>query len=247
VLHRVLYAEAALEHIRSAAAKDGSNGYSVAARIEQTVPEFADVAEEHRQQEIDFQSEHVTSLTRDQLLELCSRLEQRQRPQLALSARERWLKSREARWREGGVHGLMELAGEYEKLLGDKSAAAAVYMEIDQQPAGRAAAREWLVGHGYSFINNRWTKDPDAADQDPLRAAIRMGLVRPGMTADQVRDSLGGEPDSVLRIASRGVVTEVWSYPDRNMAVHLTRRGPGAEAITREVVELRPGLLPTGP
>lgn len=233
-LHRLLYAEVALEQIEGAAAADGSNGFEVARRIEQTVPEHAALAEEYRSREITWQIEHVPELTRENLLTLAARLDERDETARAEEVKRRWLDAREPTWRGRGINGKLDLAEEYIQLLGDEAAAAEVYKEIFREPAGQETARTKLVELGYRFDGADWVS-ADADPGDPTADAIRRGVVRRDMTDSEVQAALGGRPDSVVRFASRGQVTEVWVYRSHGVSIRFNRRNA---ADPRTVVEI---------
>lgn len=237
ILHRMLYAEAALEHIEAAAAEDGRNGFEIATRIEQTVPEFAAKAEEYRMREIDYQIEHVPDLSRESLLTLAARLEERDQAARAEEVKRRWIAAREPVYRERGINGRFDLADEYILLLGDEAAAAEIYKEAFNDRLGQEAARTRLVDLGYRFDGAQWTQADDEPG-DPTADAIRRGIVRRGMTDDQVRAALGGGPTSTIRVASRGEVTEVWVYREHGVSIRFSRQGGELSRVAVEISDL---------
>lgn len=237
LLHRMLYAEAALEHIQADAAADGRNGYQIASRIEQTVPEFASTAEEYRARELDYQIEHVPDLTRESLLTLAERLEQRDQAARAEEVKRRWIIAREPVLKSRGVNGRFDLADEYIALLDDETAAAEIYMEVFNDPLGQEAARSRLVDLGYRFDGTEWTLAEENPN-DPTADAIRRGVVRRGMTDDQVQAALGGRPTSIVRLASREQITELWIYRDHGISIRFDRRGTDQGRVVVEISNL---------
>ena len=237
VLNRMLYVEAALESIEGAAADDGRNGFDVARRIDETVPEFAELAETYRKREIDYQLGRVSDLRRTELLTLVERLEERDQQARAEEVKRRWLTTRAEDYRERGLRGLLDLAEEYIALLGDEERAADVYREIYQEPGGVELGRERLVELGYEYIDEEWVPG-DAEHDDSVADAIRRGIVRRNMTDDQVRAALGGRPESVLRMASRNGVTEFWIYPEHGVAIRFSRRTVEEARIAVDITDL---------
>ena len=66
---------------------------------------------------------------------------------------------------------------------------------------------------------------------------ISRGILRRGMTAEQVRAALG-KPPSVVKIAVRNQVCELWVYPEHGVAIELRRRGAQGDSIAREISDL---------
>jgi hypothetical protein len=236
-LHRLFYAAAALERFELDAVADGGNGFEIAGHIEQTLPEYDALVKLHREREIDWQLAHVPTLSRDALLLLAERLEARDRAARATEAKRSWIAALEPAFRERGAGGLLDLAQEHIALLGDADTAAAIYMELYQERTGQETARTRLVDLGYQFDGTTWTK-AIAEASDATAAAIRRGVVRRGMTAEQVRAAFGGRPTSVVKFAVRGQVSELWVYRDHGVAIEFSRRGPEADSIAVEVSEL---------
>lgn len=236
-LHRLLYASAALERIELDAARDGSNGFTIARRIDETLPEYAARGEQYREREIDWQLQRIEALSREELLTLVERLRARDRAPRATEAAREWLAAHEAAFRERGSGGLLDLAEEHLELLNDKDRAAELYMELYQQRTGQETARARLVELGYQFDGARWTK-ADGAVLDGTVDAIRQGVVRRGMTSEQVRAAFGGPPTSVVRFAVRGQISELWVYSEHGVAIELSRRGAEGEAVAVEISEL---------
>jgi hypothetical protein len=218
------------------AAPDGSNGFKVAARIEKELPEFKSQIKAYREKEIDWQLTRVAQLTRDELLTLATRLEERGRESRAEEVKREWLTAQEPKLRETGAGGLLDLAQEHIALLNDTAGAARIYMELSKDRAGQATASARLVELGYQFDGNEWKKSSDVAP-DGTDGAIRRGIVRKGMSSEQVRAAFG-PPPSVVKFAVRGQVSELWVYPDHGVAIELNRRGAEGESIAVQVSEL---------
>jgi hypothetical protein len=236
LLHRLIYAHAQRQRIEMEAADDGSNGFKIAARIEKELPEFIELADEFREREIKHDLERVPQLTRDELLTLATRLEERERGGRASEIKREWLTAQEPKLREVGAGGLLDLAQEHIALLNDTEGAAAIYMELSKDRAGQATASARLVELGYQFDGNEWKKSSDGAP-DGTDGAIRRGIVRKGMSSEQVRAAFG-QPPSVVKFAVRGQISERWVYPDHGVAIEFSRRGPEGESTAVQVSEL---------
>ncbi|MBL8850189.1 MAG: hypothetical protein JNG89_10920 [Planctomycetaceae bacterium] len=242
ILARILYSSACLERIELDADPEGRNGFAIAGRIEQSASEYQSRADEYRQKEIDWQQSHLAELSRDELLQLVERLESRNADgdsARVVEAKSNWLAGQESRFRERGASGLLDFAQEHVALLDDADRAAVLYMELFNDPAAQSTARARLVELGYQFDGTTWTKDLDDSP-DPTVEAIRRGIVRKGMTSDQVRAAFGGPPASVVRFAVLGQVCELWVYREHGVAIEFSRRGPEAAMLAVSVSELGP-------
>jgi hypothetical protein len=243
--HRFLYTEAALAQIQLRAADDGSNGFQVAAELEQTIPEFGDLAEQFRQREIDFQIRHVESLSREQLLKLAERLVERQQAARADEVKLLWLKSREQSMSERGPAGRVDLADEYVSLLGDRRRAAEILIDVYRRNEGAEFAAKRLRELGYQCNSEGdWFEASELPQRDDLPDVVREGRIQRGMSAEQVRTALGQAPASIQRFASRGGITELWVFPDLGVSVLLNRRQPDEP---KAVVDFGVTRLPSRP
>lgn len=236
-LERVFYTQLVRAGIEHDADGEGRNGYEIADRIERDLPELADLADEYRQRELDYLSSHIGQLTRQQLLELANRHEQRNDPEQATKVKRRWLQSREQLAKADGPRGLMDLGEEYLNLLNDGRGAARMFKLAYTENPQLSSASDWLVEHGYTLNQGKWTKpgETPATDDDELAEAIREGRPQKGMTGDQVRASLGSAPTSRIRFASAGHVSEVWHFEDLHISIQLSRRTHDKQLIVRRV------------
>lgn len=237
LLERLLYIEAALNKIERDVADDGHNGFEIAERIEESVPELDELPEEYRLREIDWQTENVARTTREEMLVLVDRLEDRDHEARAIDIRRTWLNARSVRLNRAGVSGRLELAEEYLELLGDEKSAVDIYRELYESPEGQTIAANRLQLLGYTFDGEDWRSESLPENDDELSMAIRNGSVRTGMTESDVRAALG-RPEVTLRIASRGQVVELWVYPGPGISIHFARRNIEGEQEAIEVFNL---------
>ena len=241
-LHRVLYSQTLRTAILTQTRPDGSNGYAIAAELDALGPEFHELAETHREKELELRISRVKSATRQDVVQLADELRQRKRPEKARQILETWLKARAERLREDGPTGLIQAADDYESLIEDKQTAHDLLIEAYKiDPASVDISRR-LKHLGYELKEGRWLarSEAQAVPDSPIRIALREGRVAAGMTADQVHKSLGA-PVSVTRVASLNEVNELWTYENTGrirLVVHIQRRGTG-EARTVSVTQLK--------
>ncbi len=234
-LHRLLYLDAAQEHIESAAAADGSNGFAIASALEESLPELSARADEFREREIAYQIDTVKTLSREQLLQLVQRLEERDRAARGDEMKRRWLAAQEPRYRQRGTFGRFELADEFLTLTGDRDRAVELLIELHGEREAQQLAADRLVAMGYRFgTDGKWRPADDRGESE-FANAIARGVIRAGMTEDQIRAALGGVPEKVVRFASRSGVTELWVYEAHDVSVLMKRR---REDQTRIAVEI---------
>lgn len=232
-LDRLFFAEVQLAAIERFADPEGANGELVAARIEAVLPERADLAEHHREREIDYRLKRIETATRSEALDLAKRLEGRGRADEAKRALAAWLAAREAALRKDGPAGLVVVAEDYSDVLGDKATAARLLVEaLKENPKSQEIADK-LRGLGYVRVDGVWITKEEAETRpvDPITLAMREGRVTVGMSPEQVRKTLGA-PDRVARAASVSQVHEAWLYGQAGrggLAIHFLRysaRGP---------------------
>ena len=226
-LDRILYSEIILSGILKDAKDDGSDGQEIASRIEKSLPEFVELAETYRERAFSYRLAHVASASLSDMTELASALKARNEPERARSLVKRWLDAREDVLRRDGADGLRQLAVEYETLLSDKKKAAQLLIEAYDASGGAAEVDKELRRLGYIQTEGRWLtrEEFDVSPQGEIRQAMREGRVVDGMTAQQVRQTLG-VPGFVARMIADGQVAEVWIYGERNatqLAIHFVR------------------------
>ncbi|HVJ86939.1 MAG TPA: hypothetical protein VM452_14900 [Caulifigura sp.] len=224
-LHRALFVQVLRALIEKNADPDGKNGYAIAARISQQIPELEELADSYRKKELTSLKSRVISLSRDELLDYSKKLTDRKQEADAKQAKQDWLRSREPGARVAGPRARMQLAEDYLQLLGDEKTARALYESAWNANPQSPEAIEWLTAHGLMLDNGRWVAGTASAksSEDRFAQAIQEGQVLPGMSGEQARAAMGARPASVVRQASRGKVTELWIYKTEGLVVTLTR------------------------
>ena len=246
VLHRMFYAEVALEMIRAGAHPDGRNGAEIARRIEELLPERAALAEQYHEAELNWRLSRVGSATRSDMLALAGEFQRRSRPEKAAETKRSWLAAYTRRMRREGVPGLVRAADEHVALAADRDAAVKLLAEahaLAPESQDVAAAFRRL---GYVWRQGSWLPQDEAAalPLSPIQRAIREGRVTRGMTVAEVRQTLGA-PTFVTRVATAGQINEVWSFGEPNssrLAVHFlrSRHEPPSEATVIRISQVRP-------
>lgn len=230
-LHRLLYGEVRLAVIEESAKADGSNGYQIAAKIGQWLPERVDLAESWRQKELRFRLANVGEASREDAIELADLFRAREQSEKASEALKLWLKGREQRLRPNGSGGLIQLADEYIELLADQQTAAELLIEAYAlTPVDEIA--ETLERMEYVFEDGSWITVEEHEAGMVKERPNPFGGVEVDMNPDEVRQIVGA-PDNVTRITSRKQIYEIWIYGGRDtsrLAVHFLQRSHEPEA-----------------
>jgi len=243
LLHRILHNEILLAAILKDAAPDGRNGMEVAAEIETQLPEYREMALAYRQRGIAYRAAHITAASRAEMLELVELLKKDGQPERARALILRWLQAQEKTLRQDGPDGLRRLAMEYETLLQDKQTAVKFLVEAYRLSQGAREIAAELERRGYRRAGQRWVtlKEFAKTPEGRIAQAMREGRVVEGMTAEQVRKTLGA-PSFVGRAATDGVFAEVWVYGENRgsrLAIHLSRPLSSRDLKVVAVVPLR--------
>ncbi len=239
-LHRALYTEVLLSRIEGDARPDGSNGYDIAARIAQQIPELESLVEQYRLKELAHLGSRVEMLSRNEIVDYSRKLAERKQDREARDVKLKWLRAREPAARVEGPRGLMRLADDYQDLLADQETATALYESAWILNPQSPEAAAWLTARGLVQDGTRWV--PKSAASAPMTdrfaQAIQEGQVLAGMTAQQARAAMGARPAAIVRQASRGKTTELWIYRAEGLVISLSKATGAAQAQVDSVASL---------
>lgn len=248
-LHRYLYQQIMREGIEKQASPDGRNGQEIAALFRLHLPEMPKLADEYRDRELAYRRSQILKATRAEMLVLCEDLEKLGRKEESEAVFREWFQNRERELRLQGVDGLVELASEYETLIeGSQQKVVDLLMEVERKRPGSNFVAERLEAYGYRMLNGKWAGAAEAAaiENLPINRAMREGRVIRGMTASQVRRTLG-EPAVKSRLLTARNVVELWSYgggsSTSRLTVRMARSSRVGDGVVIAVVD---GSSPTG-
>lgn len=233
---RILYIDILKHRILKEATPDGKNGFSIANRIETQLPEFSSLGPEYRQKELDYHLARVGSLTRKEMVALMAQLEPLNQPKYLAELKQKWMTETEKQIDPTSVFRWVELGDNYVEFLNDIPAAIRCYKQAYKLSPDTQVISDWLTEQGLHLHKGEWYAKGEipAEPDDPLTAAMRAGVVQPGMSEDQVKSALGVEPTRRTRIATSGHVQEWWLFEDHGISVQFTRRRrPEAALVTR--------------
>ncbi len=240
VLERLLFIETALKLAEFDLRPDGSNGAAVAATVERLIPERPDLPARYREAEFAYLESNATRLDRAAVLELRDRLRQADQSDRATDVVRRWI-DQQLRLRPKNPATDVDRAELEFEMAQDKDRALALVasaLKVDPQVNG---GHELLALMGYGWHEGRPVLKEliPPPPPDPFAKAIQEGRILPGMTDMQVRAALGGEPDSIVRLASQGRATELWHYPAQRLTLHLDSTHQKPRLVVSRIVEAR--------
>ncbi len=159
-----------------------------------------------------------------------------QQPAQALEILHDWLKIRQNRLSDTDAEGPLELASLYEELIQDRVTAIELLRKAWRIDPSSKEIAEAFRSRGFRKVKDDWI-EPARPPQNSSAAAARVPVPSPamivqglrGLTGDEVRARLGGKPDRVNYVATRGELVEQWIYHLDNKKVRFVNllRSPG--------------------
>lgn len=240
-LHRLFFVAVTRKRLLEGASSDGRDGEAIAEKIEQLIPEEAELAEEQRVAHLSYRIANVATATRPQVESLATALRERNRNEAAKQSLTQWIKSHELRLKGDGVVGLMRLADEYLTLLNQESVAVEYLTDAHRIDPGNEDVKKKLASLGYQWQKSRWMKVDPAQPQPTATAAQSPSGIVKDMTATELKKLLG-QPGSLSRaVTSRGI-TEVWSFGPvggSRLVVRLEQKGRDTEPKVQDYANLQ--------
>ena len=240
VLHRLLFIETAVRMAEADLKPDGSNGTLVAAALERLVPERPELFQKYREAEFAHLESQIKRMDRARVLEFRNKLRDNDQPDRATRVVREWIDQQLSRRPNTPATTVDRAQFEFD-MLGDTERALELVsnaMSVDPNVRG---GRELLDLMGYGWYQGKAIKQeliPDAP-RDPLAMAVEEGRIVQGMSAAQVRASLGGGAGTVVRVATQGEVTEIWYYPAQRLTLHLAATRQKPQLRVMRIEELR--------
>lgn len=235
-LHRLLWSSLALTLLEQKLAADFQNGFEIAAKIDEELPEFHARAESYRDKVLEIRSKQVENLSRAEVLKLREDFRSRQQANLGNEAVESWLQWKKKRLKPDDFAGLVNLAAQYNELLDQRPTQIRLLKEAIQLYPEAVEVQEELQKMGYRKDGNKWISEAEflAKPKSDVEKALLDGNIVVGMTAAQVQKSLG-VPMTTTRVVVVGQVNEIWTYQSPGSAqpltIYLARRLPAPDAF----------------
>ncbi len=221
-LNRQLYADLVEKSITAQLAADPTRAMGLVEEATKRLPDRPALTDELRQRGLAEAERGVASMRQSQVEALARTFREAGQPERARQALEDWLEDRRKhRLSPSDAEGRVLLAANYEKLLGDRTAAGNLLIEAERiDPQSRSVADAFLR-LGFRKGDAGWydptsTTDPSRTNPDsvtatPPRAGADNDSLR-GKTRSQARSQMGGKPDLIVRSVSQGMIVEQWIY-----------------------------------
>lgn len=242
--NRLFYIEVREQNILSGLKVDQSNGVQIAAELVSFLPERAgtDQVQKLKLAGLDFKLQHIETATRSEMYDLWDMFWKLKQQEKANAVAARWIKKREERIFQEGPAGAPELADDIMQYLNDKPRAAKLLQAAIKEAPDSLELAGRLEKLGFIKLEQQWINEKEYRQQlerDPIRKAMRQGVVIEGMKLDQVQRTLG-TPIQHVMAASKSSVTEVWIYPqgnDKYLSVFFERE-PNQPRLESEVTKI---------
>ncbi len=236
VLHRLLWSSLALTRLDRQLAADFQNGFEIASKIDEELPEFHARAEFYRDKMLQVRASNVENMTRSEVLKLRDEYLSRNQPKRGQEAIEVWLQWKKKKLKPDDIEGILNLSEQYEELLKQPETKVRLLMEASTQHPDSVEIASRLKGLGFRRHDDKWITEEAfrLIPQGRLEQALQEGRVEIGMTAAQVQKSQG-VPSSTTRVGARGVINEIWTYQSpgstQPLMIYLIRRLPSADTV----------------
>ncbi len=200
------------------------------------LPDVPEVAEQLFEAWITYQQDRFDQLSRAEVLRSFDRIRKRD----AERAREflrAWLRRREALLPEDDLVGRINLARDYQDLLGDDQAAIPLLLEVVQQNPTHPEASQRLHKLGYRYRRGVWY-GPDGravSPQERPRRQPERSTPQQGDSAQQVLAIMGSLPTRIARLGTATGVIEVWQYEGPNGTIVVLFRVSAGRKVVETV------------
>jgi tetratricopeptide (TPR) repeat protein len=214
---RRLWADASEGLINSEKHPDIASALAAADQAMSLLPEKTDLSARLIEKAVGQARQNLGSLKTTELKELTGILRDKlKRPEDALAVIREWLEIRKGRLRDTDAEGPLELAANYEAMLGDTVTAVALLRKAWRiDPNSKEVAEAFKI-RGFRKVGDEWIlaapEQAGRATETRLEAGRSRSLT--GMTAEEARQRMGGKPNHVNYLGSKGQMIEQWIYLD---------------------------------
>ncbi|MFI5455872.1 MAG: hypothetical protein ACHRXM_10515 [Isosphaerales bacterium] len=219
-LDRRLWAEATVRFLELQTTQDIQSTLDLAERAATMLPEKPDLPARLIAKAVGAARQNLGALRQAQVKALAGVLRDRQKqPGEALDVLRDWLKIQRDRLSDTDAEGLVVLAGRYEELLQDRVTSVELLRKAWRIDPSSKETAEAFRSRGFRKVHDEWVESVQSGDGDSPAGAEKKALPGPagsqglrGLTPEEVRLKLGGKPDRVSFLGSRGQLIEQWIY-----------------------------------
>ena len=223
-LDRRLWADASEGLIDSENHPDIVSALAAADKAAAMLPEKVDLSARLIEKAVTQARKNLGSLRTSELKELTGLLREKlKRPDEAQAVIREWLEIRKGRLRETDAEGPLELASNYEEMLGDTVTAAELLRKAWRIDPNSTEVADAFRIRGYRKVRDEWILAGPEAGGRAADAKPETGRSRSltGMTAEEARQRMGGKPNHVNYLGSKGQMIEQWIYLDTQGARYV--------------------------
>jgi tetratricopeptide (TPR) repeat protein len=218
-LDRRLWADAALRLLELQASSDFKAALEASDQAAATLPDRPEITERLTRKALELARQNLANLRLDEIKAMAQLYRERlSQPTEALGFLRDWLKIKQGRLSDTDAEGPLGLAALYEDLLQDRTTAIELLKKAWKIDPNSKEIAEAFRNRGYRKSKDGWVQSvPEPADKtagaiasQPATGPASQGLRN--LTADEVRSRIGGKPDRVNYIGSKGQMIEQWIY-----------------------------------
>jgi len=221
-LDRRLWAEATERFLDLQTTQDVQSTIDLAERAATILPEKPDLPARLIAKAIGFARQNLGALRQTEVKVLAGVLRDRlKQPGEALEVLRDWLKIQRDRLSDTDAEGPVVLAGLYEELLQDRVTSVELLRKAWRIDPSSKEIAEAFRSRGFRKVQNEWVESAQSGDRNAAAGAEKNATPVPtgspglrGLTPEEVRLRLGGKPDKVSYLGSRGQLVEQWIYLD---------------------------------
>jgi tetratricopeptide (TPR) repeat protein len=221
---RRLWADASEGLINSENHPDIASAIAAADKAGAMLPEKKDLSGRLIEKAMGKARQNLGSLKTSELKELTGLLRDRlKRPEDALAVTREWLDARRNRLRDTDAAGPLELASNYEEMLGDTVTAVELLRKAWRIDPNSEEVAEAFKARGFRKVRDEWVAAGPAEGGRPTDTRPDAGRARSltGMTAEEARQRMGGKPNHVNYLGTKGQMIEQWIYLDTQGARYV--------------------------
>jgi len=218
-LDRRIWAEATERLLNLQTTKDIPSALGLAEQAVTMLPEKPNLSAQLIAKAVGSARQNLGALRQAEVKALAAVVRDRlNQPGEALELLRDWLKIQRDRLSDTDADGPVVLAGLYEEMLQDRVTAVELLRKAWRIDPSSQEIAEAFRTRGFRKVQNQWVESVQSTDgnaaagpeKNAQPAPLSQGLR--GLTSEEVALRLGGKPDRVSYLASRGQLIEQWIY-----------------------------------
>jgi tetratricopeptide (TPR) repeat protein len=218
-LDRRLWADATERRLELQASGNVRSALDASDQAANLLPERPEITERLTRKGLEKARQNLADMRLDDIKAMAQVYRERLRqPSEALNLLRDWLKTKQDRLSNTDAEGPLGLATLYEELLQDRVTAIELLRKAAKIDPNSQEIAEAFRSRGYRKAKDDWieavpeqTGKPNGPTDAAVRSAVTSQGLR-GLTPEEVGTRIGGKPDRVNYIGSKGQMIEQWIY-----------------------------------